>query len=159
MGGLHWLTFHSWRWNWPFQKVEPVFRIWLCITEHKRPSCPPLPPWSWVKFILVASMTLSNHLFLCHALLLLPSHFPNIRGFSRESSYEMAKVLEPQIQDLSFQVSTQGWFPLELIGLFSLQSRGLSRASSSTTMLRHNKLQMFPMLHHNKLQTTTREGD
>ena len=34
---------------------------------------------SWVKFMLVALMTLSNHLVLCHPLLLLPSHFPNIR--------------------------------------------------------------------------------
>ena len=40
---------------------------------------------SWVKLMLVALMTLSNHLVLCHPLLLLPSHFPNIRVFSRES--------------------------------------------------------------------------
>ena len=58
---------------------------------------------SWVKFMLVASMTLSNHLILCCPLLLLPSLFPNIRVFSRESSHEMAKVLEPHLQDLSFQ--------------------------------------------------------
>ena len=41
---------------------------------------------SLVKFMLVASMTLSNHLVLCCPLLLLPSLFPNIRVFSRESS-------------------------------------------------------------------------
>ena len=59
---------------------------------------------SLVEFMLLASMTLSNHLVLCRPLLFLPSHFPNIRGFSRESSsHEMAIVLEPQLQDLSFQ--------------------------------------------------------
>ena len=39
--------------------------------------------------MLVASVTLSNHLVLCHPLLLLPSHFPNIMVFSRESSLLM----------------------------------------------------------------------
>ena len=38
---------------------------------------------------LVALMTLSNHLVLRRPLLLLPSHFPNIRVFSRESSLLM----------------------------------------------------------------------
>ena len=40
--------------------------------------------WTWVKFILAA-----NHLILCRPLLLLPSHFPNIRVFFRESSLLM----------------------------------------------------------------------
>ena len=35
--------------------------------------------WSWVKFMSVASVTLSSHLILCCPLFLLPSHFPNIR--------------------------------------------------------------------------------
>ena len=56
---------------------------------------------NWVKFMLVASMTLSSHLICCP--LLLPSHFPNIKVFSKESSHEMVKVLEPQLQVLSFQ--------------------------------------------------------
>ena len=44
---------------------------------------------SLVNFMLVASMTLSNHLILCRPLLLLPSHFPSIKVFSRESSLLM----------------------------------------------------------------------
>ena len=43
-----------------------------------------------VKFMLVALVTLSSHLILCCPLLLLPSYFPNIRVFSRESSHEMS---------------------------------------------------------------------
>ena len=35
---------------------------------------------SWVKLMLVASMTLSNHLVLCCPLLLLPSHFLQHQG-------------------------------------------------------------------------------
>ncbi|CAI5765025.1 E3 ubiquitin-protein ligase TRIM58-like [Podarcis lilfordi] len=41
---------------------------------------------SLVKLMLVASRTLSHHLVLCRPLLLVPSIFPNIRVFSRESS-------------------------------------------------------------------------
>ena len=56
---------------------------------------------SWVKFTLVASMTLSNHLVICRPLLLLPSHFPNIRVFSRESSLLMRW---PKYCSLSFRI-------------------------------------------------------
>ena len=34
-------------------------------------------------------------------------------------------------------INIQGWFPLELIGLIPLQSRGLSRVFSSTTIGKH----------------------
>ena len=48
---------------------------------------------SWVTFMLVASVTLSNHLVLCRPLLLLPSHFPHISVFSREYSLLMRREL------------------------------------------------------------------
>ena len=76
----------------------------------------------------------SNHLILCHPLLLLPSIFPNIRVFSNESalhircpeywSFASVSVLPKNIQD---------WFPLRLTGLISFLSKGLSRGFSSTT--------------------------
>ena len=71
----------------------------------------------------------SNHLILCHPLLLLPSIFPSIRVFSKESVLctkllvsSSASVLPMNIQDR---------FPLESIGLISLQSKG-SQESSPT---------------------------
>ena len=46
---------------------------------------------------------LSNHLILCHPLLL-PSIFHSIRGFFNESAlHQVAKVLELQLQQQSFQ--------------------------------------------------------
>ena len=36
-----------------------------------------------------------------------------------------------------FPMNSQGWFPLELIGLISLLSQGLSRVFSSTTVQKH----------------------
>ena len=41
---------------------------------------------SLFRFMSIESMILSNHLILCHPLLLLPSIFPSIRGFSNESA-------------------------------------------------------------------------
>ena len=43
----------------------------------------PLSSWNLLKFMSTESVMLSNHLILCHPLLLLPSIFPNIRVFSQ----------------------------------------------------------------------------
>ena len=58
---------------------------------------------SLLEFMSVELVLPSNHLILCHPLLLLPSIFPSIRIFSNEvsSSNQVAKVLELQHQ--SFQ--------------------------------------------------------
>ena len=41
--------------------------------------------WSLLKLMSIESVMPSNHLVLCHPLLLLPSLFPSIRVFSNES--------------------------------------------------------------------------
>ena len=41
---------------------------------------------SLLKFMSIESVMLSNHLILCHSLLLLPSTFPSIRVFASESA-------------------------------------------------------------------------
>ena len=51
------------------------------------------------------------------------------------SLHLVAKVLELQFQHQSFQF--QGWFPLGLTCLISLQSKGLSRVFSNTTVWKH----------------------
>ena len=42
--------------------------------------------WSLLKLMSIKSVRSSNHLILCHPLLLLPSIFPSIRVFSNESA-------------------------------------------------------------------------
>ena len=42
--------------------------------------------WTLLKLMSTDSVMPSNHLILCHPLLLLPSVFPSIRGFSNEST-------------------------------------------------------------------------
>ena len=83
----------------------------------------------------IESVIPSNHLILCHPLLLPPSIFPSIRVFSNESvlrirwpkhwSFSSASVLPMNIQD---------WFPLRWTGWLSLQSKVLSRVFSNTTV-------------------------
>ena len=57
-----------------------------------------------LKLMSIESVMPSNHLILCHPLLLLPSIFPSIRVFLRVGSlHQVAKELELQLQHQSFQ--------------------------------------------------------
>ena len=60
---------------------------------------------SWLKFMSSDSVMLSNHLILCHSLLLLPSIFPSIRVFLNESAVHIRwpKYSELQLQQQTFQ--------------------------------------------------------
>ena len=68
----------------------------------------------------------TNHLILYCPLLLLPSIFASIRGFSNEPA---VCIRWPKYRRLSFSISPSkeysGWFPLRLTGLSSLLSKGL----------------------------------
>ena len=88
---------------------------------------------SWVKFMSIESVMLSNHLSLCRPLLLLPSIFPIIRIFPSDLAL---RIRWPKYWSFSISPSNkiQGWFPLQLTDLISLQSKGLSRVFSSTTI-------------------------
>ena len=57
---------------------------------------------SLLKFMSVESVMLSNHLILCHPLLLLPSIFPSNKVFSNESALH---IRWPKYWSLSFSIS------------------------------------------------------
>ena len=83
----------------------------------------------------IESVMPSNHLILCHHLLLLPSIIPSIRVFSNESALH---IKWPKNWSFSFNISpstnTQDSSPLGWTGWISLQSKGLSRVFSNTTV-------------------------
>ena len=85
--------------------------------------------------MFIELVMLSNHLFLCHSLLLLPSIIPRIRVLSNESTLH---IRWPKYQSFSFSISScdeySGFIPLGLTGLISLLSKGLSRVFSSTAV-------------------------
>ena len=80
----------------------------------------------------------SNHLILCRPLLLLHSIFPSIRVFSNESTLHIRRS---KYWSFSFTISPskniQDLFPLRLTSWISLQSKGLSRVFSNTTVQKH----------------------
>ena len=90
------------------------------------------------KLMSIESVMPSNHLILCRPLLLLPSVFPSSRVFSKES---VLHVRWTKYWSFSFNISpsknTQDWFRLGWTGWISLQSKGLSRVSSNTTVQKH----------------------
>ena len=78
----------------------------------------------------------SNHLIFCHPLLLLPSVFPSIRVFSKESALESGRQsIGASASVLPMNIQHQ--FPLRLTDLISLQSKGLLRVFSSTMVQKH----------------------
>ena len=78
------------------------------------------------------------HLILCYSLLLLPLIFPSIRVFSSELALHIrAQSIEASASVLVFPTNIQGWFSLGLTALISLQSKGLSRVFSSTTVQKY----------------------
>ena len=55
---------------------------------------------SLLRLMSIESLMPSNHLILCHLLLLQPSNFPNIRIFSNQSFLliQVSKALESELQ-------------------------------------------------------------
>ena len=93
---------------------------------------------SLLKFMPIKSVMPSSHLILCHPLLLLPPIPPSIRVFSNESTLHMRW---PKYWSFSFSLSPSNeppdWSPLGWTGWISLQSKGLSRVFSNTTVQKH----------------------
>ena len=80
----------------------------------------------------------SSHLILCHPLLLLPPIPPSIRVFSSESTLLWGgQSIGVSAWAPVLPVNTQDWSPLERTNWISLQSRGLSRVFSNTTVQKH----------------------
>ena len=88
------------------------------------------------KLMSIESVMPSDHLILCHPLLLPPSIIPSIRVFSNESAL---CIRWPKYWSYSFKFSSsneyQDWSPRS--GWISLQSKGLSRAFFNTTVQKH----------------------
>ena len=111
--------------------VQSLSRVWLVAspwTAARRASLSITNSQSLLKVMSVESVMPSNHLILYRPLLLLSlSQFFTSGGQSIRASAS-AWVLPMNIQD---------WFPLGWTGWISLQSKGLSRVFSNTTVQKH----------------------
>ena len=93
-----------------FNSFQSLSRVWLFVTPltaAHQASLSITNSQRLLKLMSIESVMPSNHFILCRPLLLPPSIFPSIRVFSNES--------------------VDGWFPLRLTGLISLQSKHLEK--------------------------------
>ena len=92
--------------------------------------------WSLLKLMFIESVMLSNYLILCHLLLLLPSIFPSIRVFSKES---VLCIRWPKYWSFSFSISPSN----EYSGLISFRIDWLDLPAVQGTLkniLQHHSL-------------------
>ena len=108
----HW---HIWKFTtWRFlcrrltvvsQSVQSLSHVWLFATPWAaahQASLSITNSWSLLKPMSIKSLMPSNHLILCHPLLLLPSIFTSIRVFFSES---VLHIRWPKYWSFSFSIS------------------------------------------------------
>ena len=101
--------------------------------------------WSLFKLMSIELVMPSNHLILCHPLLLLPSIFCSIRIFSNESALASGSQSIGASASVLL-VNIQSCFPLGLFILISLLSNRLSRVISNITVQKHQLFDIQPSL-------------
>ena len=101
----------------------------------------------------IESVMPSNHLILCHPLLLLPSIFPGIRVFSNES---VLHIRWPKYWSFSFSISPSNeysrliFFRMDWLDLLAVQGTLkslLQHDGSKTSILQHLAFFIVPLLH------------
>ena len=136
------------------QKKNRFFEHVVSISSVQLLSCVQLFPTPWtaacqaslsitsfqslLNFMSIESVIPSNHLILCEPLLLLLSIFPSIRVFPNES---FLRIRWPKYWGFSFNISPSneysGLIVFRMDWWISLQSKGLSRVFSNTTVQKH----------------------
>ena len=108
--------------------VQLLSCVWLFVTPWTvacQASLSFTISWSLVRFMSIELVMLSNRLILCRTLFLLPSIFPSIKVFPMSQSFTSSgQNIEASVLAWVLPMNIQGWFPLGLTGLISLQSRG-----------------------------------
>ena len=123
-----------------FSSVQLLSHVWLLVTPWivaHQASLSITSSRSLLKPMSIESVMPSSHLIFCLPLLLLPPIPPSIRVFSNESTLHIRR---PKYWSFSFSISPSNEHP-RLISFrmdwISLQSKGLSRVFSSTTVQKH----------------------
>ena len=122
----------------PISPVQSLSRVWLFVT----PACQAF-------LSITSSRSYSNSCPLswwCH-LTISSSVIPFsscLQSFPASGSFQMSQLFPSSGQSIVVSASTsvlpmniQDWFPLRWTGLISLQSKGLSRVFSNTTVQKH----------------------
>ena len=124
-----------------FSSVQSLSRVRLFATPWiaaRQASLSITSSQSSLKLTSIESVMPSSHLILCRPLLLLPPIPPSIRLFSMSQLFAWGGQ-STGVSALSSVLpkNTQDWSPSEWTGWISLQSKGLSRIFSNTTVQKH----------------------
>ena len=93
---------------------------------------------SLLKFRSIESVMPSNHLILCHPLLLPPQSFPATGSFPMIQFFASGgQSIRASASVAVLSMNIQDWFPLGWTGSNSLQSKDLSRVFFITTVQIH----------------------
>ena len=137
--------------TWSFSSVQSLSCVQITVThnglQHTRLPCPsPLPEHAQTHVHRVGELVRSNHLILCHALLLALKSFPESRSFpmsqfsisggQSKGAWALTSVLPMNIQS---------WFALGLTNLILLY-KGFSRVFFSSTVWKHQFFSAQPSL-------------
>ena len=125
------------RWS-QFSYIQYLSRVQLFATPWTAASQASLfitNSWSLFKLMSIKSVMPSNHLILCHRLLLPPSIFLRIRIFSNES---VLHIRWPKDWHFSFSISPSNEHP----GLISFRMNWLDFLAVQGTQLSDSKIQI-----------------
>ena len=121
-----------------FSSVQLLSRVQLFVIPWTAPRQASLSITNSQSLPKLMSIESSNYLIFCCPLLLLPSIFPSIKFFSNESALH---IRWPKYWSFSFNISPSrehsGLISLGWTGWISLQSKGLSRVFSNSTVQKH----------------------
>ena len=123
-----------------FISVQSLSRVWLFATPWiaaRQASLSFTNSRSSLRLMSIESVMPSSHLILCRPLLLLPPIPPSIRVFSMSQLFASGGQSTISASASFLPKKSQGWSSLEWTGWISLQSKGLPRVFSNTTVEKH----------------------
>ena len=124
-----------------FSSVQSLSHVQLFATpwiEACQASLSITNTWSSPKLMSIDSVMLSSHLILCCPLFFCPQSLPASESFPMSQLFSWGGQTIGVSALASFlPKNTQGWSPSEWTGWISLQSKGLSRVFSNTTVQKH----------------------
>ena len=119
-----------------FSSIQSLSHVLLFVTPctaARQASLSITTSQSLIKPVSIEWVMPSNHLMLCHPLPLLPSGYFPMCQFFISGGQSIGVSGSSSVLPMNIQY----WFPLGLTGLISLQSKGLSRVFSNTTVQKH----------------------
>ena len=125
----------------PFSSVQSLSCVRLFVTPWitaRKASLSITNTWSSPKIMCIQSVMPSSHCILCCPLLLLPLSLPASGSFPESQLFSWdGQSIGVSASASVLPMNTQDWSPLGWTGWISLQSKGLTRVFSSTTVQKH----------------------